>query len=71
MKKKNRVTEIGFAVSCVVFYAVAALKLFSDNPGIALPWFCMGTMFLCMFAVERNKRKKREKEEQEKNRIKE
>lgn len=67
MKKKNRVTETGFAVSSVVFYAVAAWKLFSPNPFLAWPWFCMGTMFLCMFAVERNKRRKREKEEQKKN----
>lgn len=62
---KNRVMEIGFAACCVIFYLVAVVKFLSPNPGPAVTWFAMGSMFLCMFSVERNKRRKREREDEE------
>lgn len=68
---KNRVMEIGFAACCVIFYCVifylvAVVKFLSPNPGPAVTWFAMGSMFLCMFSAENANGKKRNKVNNEK-----
>lgn len=65
MKKQNWLLNNLFLICAILWYLVAVLK-FLNGTGNAMTWFCFGSCYLCIHAVQVNKRMQ-QRVEQEKN----
>lgn len=64
MRKRNWLLDNLYLVCAIIWYVVAVLK-FINGSGGAVTWFCFGSLYLCLHAMQINKRMK-EKADQEK-----
>lgn len=57
MKKQNWLLNNLYLVCAILWYVVAAMKHFNGTSG-AVTWFCFGSLYLCLNAMQINKRMK-------------
>lgn len=66
MEKRNTFYNSAFLFSAVVFYIVALLLYFlpKGNKSSAVLWFCLGSVYLCLYGSRKKQQKESRKSEE-------
>lgn len=64
MKKQNWLLDHLFLVCAIVFYLIAAICACIGNARRAMTWFCIGSLYVCIYFVQMTNRKRKQMNEE-------